>query len=182
MNSGRAEFRLLAPHRRNDTSFDSSFYLRGYSGWALRLAKYAIAIGGVTKVCLVALDRPSPSLVVLVSAVRSILTSDLPSRPAQEVKEFCNAPTLAEQRKIWDTKLRPVFLSKWIVKLFLSNSAFLWNALGVPMNQAQVFLQETTTEQFAIDTLDPVAYGTHIKTGAYHYKVCLEQKYSHESW
>lgn len=100
----------------------------------------------------------------------------------QDVHAFCEAPTLAEQVKIWETKLRPVILSKWITKLFLSNPAFLWNALGVPTNQAQVFLSETTTEQFAIDTLDPVAYGTHIKTGAYHYKVCLEQKYSPESW
>jgi betaine lipid synthase len=133
---------------KNDRAFASCFYLRGYSGWALRLAKFAIAFGGISK----------------------------------EVKAFCHAPTLAEQSAIWESKLRPVLLSKWITKLFLANPAFLWNALGVPSNQAQVFLSETTTEQFAIDTLDPVAYGTHVKTGAYHYQVCLEQKYTRESW
>ncbi|ORY85942.1 hypothetical protein BCR35DRAFT_302535 [Leucosporidium creatinivorum] len=133
--------------RKNDQAFASCFYLRGYSGWALRLAKFAIAFGGISK----------------------------------EVKAFCKAPTLAEQTAIWEKKLRPVLLSKWITKLFLANPAFLWNALGVPTNQAQVFLSETTTEQFAIDTLDPVAYGTHVKTGAYHYQVCLEQKYTRES-
>lgn len=74
-----------------------------------------------------------------------------------------------------------MLLSKWITKLFLSNPAFLWNALGVPSNQAQVFLRETTTEQFAIDTLDPVALSTHIAGGAYHYQVCLEQKYTPQS-
>jgi betaine lipid synthase len=67
-----------------------------------------------------------------------------------------------------------------------------------------MFLDETTTEQFAIDTLDPVAYNTHINSGAYHYqcapflskfhsitylltvipnfnRVCLEQKYTKQS-
>lgn len=52
----------------------------------------------------------------------------------------------------------------------------------MPSNQARVFLRETTTEQFAIDTLDPVALNTHIATGAYPYQVCLEQKYSKNSW
>lgn len=45
-----------------------------------------------------------------------------------------------------------------------------------------MFLNETTTENFAIDTLDPVAYNTHIASGAYHYQVCLEQRYTKESW
>lgn len=82
--------------RKNDKAFSSSFYLRGYSGWALRLAKTALWLGGLSK----------------------------------EVHAFCHAPTLAEQTKIWDDKFRPVILSKWITKLFLSNPAFLWNALG----------------------------------------------------
>lgn len=83
--------------RENDQSFTSSFYLRGYSGWALRLAKFAIWIAGLEK----------------------------------DVKQFCGAPTLKEQKRIWETSLRPVLLSSWIVNLFLSNQAFLWNALGV---------------------------------------------------
>lgn len=133
---------------KNDQAFASCFYLRGYSGWALRLARYALWLGGLS----------------------------------EEVEAFCHAPTLEAQAQIWHEKFRPVILSKWITKLFLSNPAFLWNALGVPSNQAQVFLSETTTEQFAIDTLDPVAMGTHIASGAYHYQVCLELKYTPESW
>ncbi|KDE03621.1 hypothetical protein MVLG_05916 [Microbotryum lychnidis-dioicae p1A1 Lamole] len=35
--------------RKNDRAFASSFYLRGYSGWALRLAKVALKIGGLSK-------------------------------------------------------------------------------------------------------------------------------------
>lgn len=122
--------------RKNDKAFSSSFYLRGYSGWALRLAKIALWLGGLEK----------------------------------ETHDFCHAPTIEAQREIWDTKFRPVILSKWIVKVFLSNPAFLWNALGVPNSQAEMFLNETTTENFAIDTLDPVAYNTHIASGAYHYQ------------
>ncbi|KAK4048434.1 hypothetical protein OIV83_004780 [Microbotryomycetes sp. JL201] len=133
--------------RKNDNAFSSAFYLRGYSGWALRLAKYAFFVGGIRK----------------------------------DVRAFCAAKTQEEQAEIWHSKLRPVLLSKFITKIFLSNPAFLWNALGVPLNQASVFLKETTTEQFAIDTLDPVALNTHIASGAYHYQVCLEQKYTRES-
>lgn len=90
--------------RKNDQAFSSSFYLRGYSGWALRLAKIALWLGGLEK----------------------------------ETANFCHAPTLEAQRKIWDEKFRPVILSKWIVKVFLSNPAFLWNALGVPNSQVSL--------------------------------------------
>ncbi|GAA5903303.1 class I SAM-dependent methyltransferase [Sporobolomyces salmoneus] len=133
--------------RKNDKAFSDCFYLRGYSGHALRLAKVALYLTGMSKVA----------------------------------HEFCAAKTLDEQKRIWDDKLRPVLLSKLITKVFLSNPAFLWNALGVPINQANVFLSETTTEQFAIDTLDPVAYGTHIANGAYHYQLCLEGRYTKKS-
>lgn len=133
--------------RENDQSFASSFYLRGYSGWALRLAKLALWFGGLT----------------------------------DHVDSFCSAPTIEEQKKIWDHKFRPVLLSSWVVKLFLSNPAFLWNALGVPNNQARMFLDETTTRAYAEDTLDPVAATTHIASGAYHYQVCLQAKYTPNS-
>ncbi|KAI5479438.1 betaine lipid synthase [Pseudohyphozyma bogoriensis] len=133
--------------RQNDQSFASSFYLRGYSGWALRLAKFAIRFARLDK----------------------------------EVHAFCSAKTLEEQRAIWEKDLRPVLLSSWIVNLFLSNQAFLWNALGVPSNQAKMFLDETSTRNYANDTLDPVAHNTHINSGAYHYQVCLEQKFTRNS-
>ncbi|KAM0746256.1 hypothetical protein T439DRAFT_360574 [Meredithblackwellia eburnea MCA 4105] len=133
--------------RANDQSFASQFYLRGYSGWALRLAKLAFWVGGIQ----------------------------------DYVHPFCAAETLEEQKKIWEEKLRPVLLSNWLVNLFLANPAFLWNALGVPNNQAKMFLDETSTRAYAEDTLDPVAFATHIASGAYHYQVCLEAKYTKSS-
>ena len=36
-----------------------------------------------------------------------------------------------------------------------------------------MFLEETTTRDYAQDTLDPVATGTHIAKGAYHYQCVL---------
>lgn len=134
--------------RQNDKAFSSAFYLRGYSGHALRLAKFAIWMSGCQK----------------------------------DVDRFCSASTLEEQAQIWNDTLRNALLSRWLVKLFLSNAAFLWNALGVPMNQSSMFMKETSVEQYAIDTLDPVALKTHIATGAYHYQVCLQQHYTKTSW
>lgn len=81
---------------------------------------------------------------------------------------MCTAQDLNEQRRIWNQKIRPVLLSGFLRKVIFANPAFMWNALGVPMNQANVFLKETTVSQFAIDTFDPVALNTPIKTDNYH--------------
>ncbi|GAA97150.1 uncharacterized protein L969DRAFT_92001 [Mixia osmundae IAM 14324] len=94
------------------------------------------------------------------------------------VERFCNADTLAGQRDIWETKLRPALLGNSIVKACLNSPVFQWRALGVPINQAQCYLRETTTAQFAADTLDPVARKTHVKSENYHYYLCLMQKYN----
>jgi betaine lipid synthase len=37
------------------------------------------------------------------------------------VTKFANAPTLAEQAKIWDERLRPAMLAPWITKLIFGN-------------------------------------------------------------
>lgn len=57
----------------------------------------------------------------------------------------------------------------------------MWSALGVPMNQARMFLNETTPLNYAIDTLDPVASTQHMSGGAYWYYLCLMQRYSKTS-
>ena len=61
-------------------------------GWAIRLGKLALWVGGLSG----------------------------------HVHDFCTAPTLEAQAKIWEDKFRPVLLSSWVVNLFLSNPAFLW--------------------------------------------------------
>lgn len=120
--------------RINGDAFSSSFYLRGYSGWALRLAKFIFKLAGVSK----------------------------------DVVALCNADTTAEQETIWQKKLRPVLLNPVVVTL-LKNPIFCWNALGVPLNQRQMLLNEGTAYEFVRDTLDPLASTYSFKNGAYFY-------------
>ena len=118
----------------NDDAFSSSFYLRGYSGWALRVAQYIFKLAGVS----------------------------------EDVVALCNSDTLAEQDTIWREKLRPVILNSVVVAL-LKNPVFCWNALGVPLNQRRMLLNEGTAFEFVKDTLDSLASTYSFKNGAYFY-------------
>jgi betaine lipid synthase len=118
----------------NDDAFSSAFYLRGYSGWALRLARLIFSLAGVSA----------------------------------DVEALCNADTLREQQKIWEGKLRPVLLNPVVVAL-LKNPVFCWNALGVPLNQRRMLLEEGSIYDFICHTLDPLASKYLFKTGAYFY-------------
>ena len=113
---------------------ESTFYLRGYSGWALRLAKLIFRLTGVT----------------------------------EDIGQLCEAPTIAEQERIWNERIRPVLLNPIVVTL-LKNPVFCWNALGVPMNQRRMFLDEGTAYDYIKDTLDPIPSTALLKEGAYHY-------------
>ncbi|KZT58301.1 hypothetical protein CALCODRAFT_432835 [Calocera cornea HHB12733] len=133
--------------RINSKAYHSSFYRRGYSGWALRLAKWVFSFAGV---------------------------SDF-------VDQICECDTVEEQDKIWREKIRPVILNKAFVDLVLSNPVFCWNALGVPMNQRAMFLNEGTAFEFVRDTLDPIAKTAVFKHGAYHFLLCLLGHYTADS-
>ncbi|KAF9233272.1 hypothetical protein BU15DRAFT_90430 [Melanogaster broomeanus] len=71
---------------------------------------------------------------------------------------LCNATSLAEQEKIWSEKLKPVLLNPVVVAL-LKSPVFCWNALGVPLNQRKMLLDEGTIYEFVRDTLDPALTG-----------------------
>ena len=120
--------------RVKEDAFRSSFYLRGYSGWALRLAGIIFSLAGVSR----------------------------------DVEALCNADTIPEQERIWFEKLRPVLLNPVVVAL-LKNPVFCWNALGVPLNQRQMILNEGSIYEFIRDTLDPLASSYLFKNGAYFY-------------
>ena len=111
-----------------------SFYLRGYSGWALRLARVLFSLAGIS----------------------------------QDVQRLCDSATLEEQQKIYETGIRPVLLNPIVVAL-LKNPVFCWNALGVPLNQRKMFLEEGTAYEYVRDTLDPIPSTALLKDGAYHY-------------
>ncbi|KAJ6499386.1 hypothetical protein C8R45DRAFT_114363 [Mycena sanguinolenta] len=145
----------LAPHlsssayqfwRINIQAFSSSFYLRGYSGWALRLTGFIFRLAGVSK----------------------------------DIQALCTADTLKEQEEIWKTKLRPVLLNPIVVAL-LKNPVFCWNALGVPLNQRKMLLDEGNIYEFVRDTLDPLVSSHLLKTGNYFYLLALLGHYTPES-
>ncbi|KAF7798762.1 hypothetical protein EIP86_009987 [Pleurotus ostreatoroseus] len=98
------------------------------------------------------------------------------------VRAMLDAETLEEQGRIWDKHLKPVILSPWVTSLFFSNPVFLWNALGVPINQMKCFLNEGfSAAKYAEQTLDPIAHNTHMRAGAYHYLLALKGYYTKES-
>lgn len=87
---------------------------------------------------------------------------------SKDAKELCNAPTTVEQVKIWKEKLMPVLLNPLVVAL-LRTPAFCWNALGVPLNQRNMLLNEGSIYEFVRDTLDPIPATYSFKDGAYFY-------------
>ena len=100
----------------------------------------------------------------------------------KDVEKMCTTPSLEEQNRIWETRVRKAIINETLIRLFLSNPAFLWNALGVPMNQLNIFKNEgTSVEQFAVDTLDAVPSRSLLSNENYHYRLCLMGNYSRES-
>ncbi|KAJ4468170.1 hypothetical protein J3R30DRAFT_3305702 [Lentinula aciculospora] len=128
------------------TTPSKPFYLHGYSGWALRLARLIFKIAGVGK----------------------------------DVERLCECETLDEQVQIWQQKLRPVLLNPIIVAL-MRNPVFCWNALGVPMNQRKMLLDEGHVYEYVGDTLDPLLSAYLLKTENYFYLLCLLGRYTHAS-
>lgn len=99
----------------------------------------------------------------------------------KDVDQMCTTTSLEEQKQIWDTKVRKTIINETLIRLFLSNPAFLWNALGVPMNQLNIFKEEGSVEQFAKDTLDPIPARSLLSNENYHYRLCLMGNYTKES-
>jgi len=87
---------------------------------------------------------------------------------SKDVIAICNSDTIAEQAVIWRQKLRPVLFNPVVVAL-LKSPVFCWNALGVPLNQRQMLLNEGSFFEFVRDTLDPLASTYSFKNGAYFY-------------
>ena len=76
---------------------------------------------------------------------------------SKDAEEICHVSTTAEQVKIWKEKLMPVFLNPLVVAL-LKTPAFCWKALGVPLNQRKMLLDEGSIYEFVRDTVDPIPW------------------------
>ncbi|WVQ75099.1 hypothetical protein IAR50_004708 [Cryptococcus sp. DSM 104548] len=98
-----------------------------------------------------------------------------------EVKKLCQATSVEEQQQIWEKKLRPVFLNRFMLKIVLGNPVFNWHALGVPQNQMNCFLQDGTIEDFVKATFDPIPSLTTLKDDNYFFLLCLNGRYTRTS-
>ncbi|KAJ3713291.1 hypothetical protein C8R42DRAFT_698973 [Lentinula raphanica] len=99
---------------------------------------------------------------------------------SKDVERLCECETLDEQVQIWQQKIRPVILNPAIVAL-MRNPVFCWNALGVPMNQRKMLLDEGSVYNYVRDTLDPLLSTYLLKTENYFYLLCLLGHYTHAS-
>ena len=113
------------------------------------------------------------------------------------VTELLESKTLAQQRQVWHSKIRPALLSPLVSNIVVSSEAFLWAALGVPKNQLAMIEADHATSQavrgpaptakntrahaiwhYMVNTLDPVIETTHIGTDNPYYHVCLTGAFS----
>lgn len=111
------------------------------------------------------------------------------------VRELLSAKTLAEQRTIWHTKIRPALFNSLVNNLIVNSETFLWTALGVPKNQLAMIeanhahnirtgavsapnKRAHAVWHYMVDTLDPVVETTHLASDNPYYHVCLAGRFS----
>jgi betaine lipid synthase len=111
---------------------------------------------------------------------------------------MCTAQTIAEQREIWEEHLRGVLLSRLLSWAIVQNEKWLWKALGVPVNQRNVIMNDYTTQchangqpkkdsfgraiwEYVVNTLDPVVSHTLLAEDNHYYLLCLQGKYTKKS-
>jgi len=77
----------------------------------------------------------------------------------------------------------PGVLLNPIVVALLKNPVFCWDALGVPLNQRKIFLDEGSAYDFVKNTFDPrpIPSTAWFRDGAYHYLLPLSGKYTRNS-
>lgn len=95
------------------------------------------------------------------------------------VEELCKARTIREQQRIWNKHIRPALFNPIVGKLLVGNPIFLWKALGVPTNQAE--MMGGSTLQYIVDTMDPLIGRSLISSDNYFYYLTLKGKYSKEN-
>lgn len=102
----------------------------------------------------------------------------------KSLKRLCNAPTLAEQQKIWDSNFIVRFIKHgpqllvWMfckfVSLVFCNRLVLWFGGGVPGKQYALIKQDgIPIEQYVARTLDGVAEHSSLRNSNYFYYNCM---------
>ncbi|EIW83356.1 hypothetical protein CONPUDRAFT_136405 [Coniophora puteana RWD-64-598 SS2] len=97
-----------------------------------------------------------------------------------DAEALCSAGSVAEQERIWRERLRPVLLSAPVVAV-LRSPVFCWNALGVPLNQRRMLMEEGSVYEFVRDTFDPLPGTWSFRDDAYFYPLALTGHYTRTS-
>ncbi|RKP28422.1 hypothetical protein METBISCDRAFT_20503 [Metschnikowia bicuspidata] len=92
------------------------------------------------------------------------------------VDELCSCTNMKDQIRLWETKVKPLLFNPLVVTILVGNPVFLWKALGVPANQAEMIGDSVL--KYVIDTLEPIAYRSLISTDNYFYYLCLKGNYA----
>ncbi|OAQ31425.1 hypothetical protein K457DRAFT_92422 [Linnemannia elongata AG-77] len=96
-------------------------------------------------------------------------------------EEISTTEDIRVQEQLWENVVKPSTLPEWLVRWVLSHPAFLWNALGVPINQMKLILDEGNAVQYIYDTLDSIMNRSLFKNDQYFYNLVVNRKYTRES-
>ncbi|EEQ38774.1 hypothetical protein FOB63_004924 [Clavispora lusitaniae] len=92
------------------------------------------------------------------------------------VDDLCSCTTIKEQVEIWDSKIKPTLFNPFVATLLVGNPIFLWKALGVPANQAEMIGDSVL--RYVVETLDPVVHRSLISSDNYFYYLTLQGRYA----
>ncbi|KAF9113872.1 hypothetical protein BGX27_000628 [Mortierella sp. AM989] len=99
---------------------------------------------------------------------------------SKAMEEISTTDDTRVQEQLWENVVKPATLPAWLVDK-LSHPAFLWNALGVPINQMNLFLDEGSAVRYLYDTLDPIMNRSLFKDDQYFYNLVVNRKYTRKS-
>lgn len=93
-----------------------------------------------------------------------------------DIDKLCSCTSLKEQVHIWNTKIKPTLFNPFVATLLVGNPVFLWKALGVPANQAEMIGDSVL--RYVVETLDPVISRSLISEDNYFYYLTLKGQYA----
>ncbi|KAG0031362.1 hypothetical protein BGZ81_001325 [Podila clonocystis] len=97
---------------------------------------------------------------------------------SKAVEEITTTDQIQVQERLWENVVKPSTLPVWLVQWVLSHPAFLWNALGVPINQMKLILDEGNAVGYIYDTLDSIMNRSLFKNDQYFYNLVVNRKYT----
>ncbi|KAI7816283.1 hypothetical protein BC939DRAFT_469608 [Gamsiella multidivaricata] len=100
---------------------------------------------------------------------------------SKTVEEVSTTDDIRVQEQLWENVIKPSILPVWLVEWVLSHPAFLWNALGVPINQMKLILDEGDAVQYIYDTLDSIMTRSLFRDDQYFYNLVVNRKYTCDS-